>query len=125
MTVLEGDILPPRLGRRAVNKVRDQNFVNRPAKVPAGNGKPSGDIRAAILAYLTAIGPAKLNGDGFWNVKGLPSTGDVIDALGRDRTPANYASVSRSLSRMQSKGLIVGYEVLFSVGKGYRWGIAP
>ena len=50
---------------------------------------------------------------------------EIIDALGGDRTPAQYASVSKALKRLEQRGLIrsVSGQVA-SQGKGYRYRLA-
>lgn len=108
----EGCSLLPNGGFAKVKGVPDRNVVNRPAA----------DL---ILDLLRERGLAKPYGDGSFDTKHLPRTGDVIDALGRPRDNVSYASVSRSLARLQAKGLIVAYRGLWSVGQGHRWGIVP
>lgn len=52
----------------------------------------------------------------------LPRTRDIVDALGRHRDKAAYASVSRSLRRLWEAGRINAYQgVMASPGYGHRW----
>jgi DNA-binding MarR family transcriptional regulator len=59
-------------------------------------------------------------------IAALPTTGRVIEALGRERSAANYAIVSRALARLEQRGLIQGWRSeLLVVGKGRRYCLAP
>lgn len=44
---------------------------------------------------------------------------DVIEALGLPRTNASRASVSRSLARLCDRGLVLAWQHMFAVGRGY------
>lgn len=46
---------------------------------------------------------------------------DVIEALGLPRTNASRASVSRSLARLCNRGLVLAWQGMFAVGRGYRY----
>ena len=46
---------------------------------------------------------------------------DVIEALGLPRTNASRASVSRSLARLCERGLVLAWQGMFAVGRGYRY----
>lgn len=51
-------------------------------------------------------------------------TGDIIDALGLPRKPAVYASVSRALGRLCSRGMVLVYQPnLLRPGKGFGYGL--
>lgn len=94
-----------------VIKVSHENIDNR-----------SSQMQAAILEILAdrrAFPPSSsFIGD-------LPRTGDIVDALGRDRDKAGYASVSRSLNRLWKAGKVHAYSAtLYIKGKGYRWSLA-
>lgn len=92
--------------------------MNRLAKTPIediANRLPEQQRR--ILAYLAAYPPpaGEYIGD-------LPRTSDVVDALGRARDKAGYASVSRSLSRLWAAGRIESYAPFLATrGFGRRW----
>jgi hypothetical protein len=93
------------------NKVGDENFISRLSKV-----------QKDILAFL-ATAPQPLyqpNEYGTYNTNNAPRTGDVIDALGRERTPSNYAVVSRAMGRLEARGLINVFHsaVFYRPGKG-------
>ena len=50
----------------------------------------------------------------------LASTGDVLVALGRERTPANYASASKALKRLLDRGYIGWWH---GGARGYRYAL--
>lgn len=51
-------------------------------------------------------------------------TGVIIDALGLKRTPTAYASVSRTMSRLCSRGLVELYQPsMYRQGKGFGYGL--
>lgn len=75
----------------------------------------------AILEALPAAGDCKLLSNGEL-VQDTATTGAVLDALGLPRTPANYASVSRSLDRLAQRGLVAVYRpALCRQGRGYLY----
>ena len=81
----------------------------------------SSQMQAAILEILAdrrAVPPtSSFIGD-------LPRTGDIVDALGRSRDKAGYASVSRSLKRLWKAGKVQAYSsILCARGNGYRWSL--
>jgi hypothetical protein len=52
----------------------------------------------------------------------MASTGRVIDALGRDRTNANYAAISKALHRLVERDLVVPFVAQCALpGKGRRY----
>jgi hypothetical protein len=92
---------------QAVNKVQDDNIVNRRGQAEA------------ILAFLKKFAP--VTGD---YIGHLPTTGDIVDAIGRERNNASFASVSRTLRRLEAAGKIAAYQsTLCIIGKGYRYGL--
>lgn len=91
-----------------VNNVEGQNIVNRLSP-----------LQRDILAILTER-KALPCGD---YIGHLPRTGQIIDALERDRNAASYASISRALSRLEKAGLVCAYRGMFSRGKGYAYGL--
>jgi hypothetical protein len=100
------------------NKVENANLISRLSK-----------MQKEILTYLVTA-PQPLhhpNEYGTYNTKNVPRTGDIIDALHRQRTPSNYAVVSRALSRLQARGLINSFHgaVFYSQGKGHCYAINP
>lgn len=125
MIVLDGEIIAPgsKLGRGTrtvmkgvgtdtVIKVRKRNIANRVAISP---------MQHQILNILTAAGQAV--GD---RIGHLPRTGDIVDALGLPRTKAAFASVSRSLSRLEKAGRIGIYDPLIATrGNGRHYGVKP
>jgi hypothetical protein len=77
--------------------------------------------QAAILEILATKGPVTDQTHYF----DMMRTGAIIDALGRPRTKAAFASVSRSLNRLYRAGLIVACYCNFStVGDGLAYGAA-
>jgi hypothetical protein len=46
---------------------------------------------------------------------------DVIEVLGLPRTNASRASVSRSLARLCDRGLVLAWQGMFAIGRGYRY----
>ncbi|WP_130229040.1 helix-turn-helix domain-containing protein [Bradyrhizobium sp. Leo121] len=80
-----------------------------------------------ILAHLAAAPQPTPSprGDGML-IGHLSRTGDIIDALGRERTPSNYAAVSKALDRLNKRGLINAHRAQCClVGKGYRYAVNP
>jgi hypothetical protein len=90
------------------NKIPIQNIVNR-----------TNARRSDILDALDNLGALGARGNFIGH---LPSTGDVIDAMGLARDATTFASVSRSLRRMAVAGLIREWRAtLCHRGKGARW----
>ena len=78
-------------------------------------------LQGAILKVLACY-PKKGREGGY--IGDLARTGDVVDALGRARDKAGYASVARSLNRLWVAGRIHAYSSeIFTRGKGYRWAL--
>lgn len=96
---------------RPVNNIPNQNSFNRLSK-----------RQRAILAYLDercAFRPLDER------IGHLPRTGQIIDGLDLDRTPTNYASVSRSLERLRKAGLVEAYSPsICTQGKGWHYALA-
>lgn len=92
------------------NIVRQENLISRLSKVQK-------EILANLATFSQPIGTY---------IGNLPRTGDIIDALGRDRTASNYAVISRALTRLCSRGLISAFHgEIYSQGKGFRYAINP
>lgn len=97
------------------NNIQHENLISRLSKV-----------QKEILAYLVTTPQPIPHGDDTITVYHLPRTGDVIDALGRKRTPSNYAVVSRALSRLRARGLIFSYcGFLCWRGQGNGYAVNP
>ena len=61
--------------------------------------------------------------DGLFD-KELARPGDILDALGVERTPVRYASVSRALKRLSRRGLINMYDTEeWLPGKSYLYAL--
>jgi len=57
---------------------------------------------------------------------GLPTTGEIIDALGLERSAQNYASVSRTLARLVERGEVLLWQgELYRAGRGYGYSLRP
>ncbi len=92
----------------AANKFQNQNVVSRLSRVQRG-----------ILAYLATT--PQPSGSHIGN---LPRTGDIIEALGGERTASKYAIVSKSLRRLEERGLVCVYSSEMAIqGKGYRYAL--
>ncbi|MBP1297459.1 hypothetical protein [Bradyrhizobium elkanii] len=77
-------------------------------------------MQKRILVYLASTGQP--HGD---RIGHLPRTGDVVDQLGMRRDKAGFASVSRSLSRLNAAGLIDAYyPCLATRGMGAHWALS-
>lgn len=87
-------------------------------KVPKQNaGNRLSEMQLAILAYMIAF-PAPSTS----KIGHLPTTGEVIDGLGLQRNKITFASVSRSLSRLEKSGRLFSWVgELRSQGGGFRW----
>jgi hypothetical protein len=78
-------------------------------------------LQKEIRAYLATTPQPEPYGE-VWLISHLPSTGSIIVALGRERTPSNYAAVSKALRRLEERGLIVGHQATCHLqGKGLRY----
>lgn len=91
-----------------VNKVLVDNVFNRLSP-----------MQREIMDYL-----ANFDGPIGNRIGHLPRTGDIIDGIGRARTNASFAAVSRSLSRLRAAGLIDAYDTeLRTRGDGSHWSL--
>lgn len=69
--------------------------------------------------------PSQPSEDQRFSARDLACTGDVIDALGRLRTPANFASVSRALRSLTRRDLVRSYSAFgHPHGRGWRYCLA-
>ena len=92
------------------NNVPKRRFISRLSK-----------MQKAILAHLAAA--PQPNGD---LIGHLSRTGDIINALGRERTPSSYAAISKALRRLEERGLINAYSAQCRLaGNGYRYAVNP
>ncbi|WP_445222164.1 hypothetical protein ACKWRH_21100 [Bradyrhizobium sp. Pa8] len=91
------------------NKIQHENLVSRLSK-----------MQKEIISYLFTAPQPTPHPSGGLTVYHLPRTGDIIDALGRERTAANFAAVSKALLRLEKRGLIYSYraELCYWRGKG-------
>ncbi|MGN6451314.1 MAG: hypothetical protein ACTHLK_22520 [Brucella intermedia] len=126
MNILEGEIILPgeklRVGVYPVKNKGDatDTVKNIPKQNNVNRARPSA-LQYAIMNILTAAGQPIGEKIGH-----LPRTGDIVDALGLPKTNSSFASVSRSLSRMEKAGRIVGYTPYLSTrGNGRHWGVKP
>jgi DNA-binding MarR family transcriptional regulator len=93
----------------SVNKVSNRNIDNRPLSA----------VQVSILRHLATRRSAKGGCIGH-----LPTTGGVIQAIGGQRDRVSYASVSRSLGRLNRAGLVDSYLSEVAIrGRGYRYAI--
>ena len=91
-----------------VNKVLVDNIFNRLSP-----------MQREIMDYL-----ANFDGPIGNRIGHLPRTGDIIDGIGRARTNASFAAVSRSLARLHANGLVDAYHAeLCTRGNGARWSL--
>lgn len=90
--------------------------------VPLKNidNRRTSDLQRQILHHLETVqGPS----GGY--IGHLPRTGDLVDAVGRQRGKAGFASVSRALSRLCRDGLVERYVAEVCIrGRGYRYALA-
>lgn len=88
--------------------------------VPVENGyNQLSPMQREILRHLATCSGPMGNRIGH-----MPRTGDIIDAIGRPRTNSSFASVSRSLGRLQAAGLIDAYRAeLCTRGDGAHWSL--
>jgi hypothetical protein len=101
--------------KEAVINVQDQNIDNRLNAI----GRRLSVQQRRILTYLAGAGQPI--GSFIGN---LPRTGDVVDQLGLVRNKTGFASVSRSLARLNSIGLIASYSPnICTRGCGYHWAV--
>ena len=77
-------------------------------------------VQKDILAFLATVPPPSTEDLTAW-----PTTGDVIEAIGRERNNSNYASVSRALARLADRGLVEAWSSFGHIqGKGHRYRLA-
>jgi hypothetical protein len=75
-------------------------------------------LQKSILSYLQKT--PRYNQSA--TIKGIPGTGDIIDAIGRQRNPATYAAVSKALRRLEDRGLVSSCMPGLAVqGKGLKY----
>ena len=95
-----------------------QNVVNRLSR-----------LQKDILTFLATVSPPSMETPdeyGRVSLAVLPTTGAVIEAVGRERNPANYAIVSRALVRLVERGLVQAWSgELLTQGKGHHYCLAP
>lgn len=84
----------------AVSKETNLQFASRPPGVRLS------ELQRAILEVLEARTPG--------GIDAMVRTGDVIDALGRRRDKAGFASVSRSLGRLRAHELVLAWRSPFA-----------
>ena len=85
-------------------------------------GKGLSRLQCAILESLPAGNTFHHDEYGHAHIGHLPTTGDILEALGRNRTKANYAAVSKALRRLEERGLVVSFDtVIWNRGKGRRY----
>lgn len=89
----------------------DDETEPRAAERAAWSGLDARQMR--ILRILDASGAEVLG------------TGDVIRALGLDPTLSANASVSRSLARLEARGLVGAAQVQGTDGRRKRWSLSP
>lgn len=80
-------------------------------------GRGLSHLQQAILETLPS-------GKGFQGgyVGWLPTTGDILTALGKGRTNANYAAVSKALRRLEERGMVVSFTATLAIrGNGFRY----
>lgn len=83
-------------------------------------------LQCAILDVLKAVKPSPCTPDqwGAEYIGHLPTSGQILEALGRDRTNANYAAVSKALRRLEERRLIVSHRSqLWLRGKALRYAL--
>lgn len=84
-------------------------------------GKGLSPMQREILRALRRFPMSLAEGERM-SARDMASTGDVIDALGRLRTPSNFASISRALSSLTKRNLVRGYSAFGHLqGKGWRY----
>lgn len=84
-------------------------------------GRGLSPMQSAILDALRSFPTEPPQGVRF-QATDLAATGDVIDAIGRLRTPESFASVSRALNSLAKRGLVRCYSAHgYLRGKGWRY----
>jgi hypothetical protein len=88
------------------NKGKNETIVSRLSK-----------MQKEILVVLATM-PQPV-GD---KITGLPGTGNIIDALRRQRTASSYAAISKALRRLEERGLVSGCRSTVALpGLGLRY----
>ena len=81
-------------------------------------GRGLSQLQRAILELLP-LGPEQGRGD---YIGHLPTSGAILDALGRPRDNAGYAAVSKALARLEQRGLVISYRAQVALrGKALRY----
>lgn len=95
-----------------VIKVQDQNIDNHLSA-----------LQTDILDFLKSEGATGPRPGGY--IAHLPTTGRIVDGVGRDRDKAGFASVSRALDRLRKRGFVVAFQSVMHIrGKGFRYALA-
>ena len=74
-------------------------------------GRGLSQLQTAILMVLDAAPHSDRGPDryGAQYIGHMPTTGEIMDALGRPKNNTNYAAVSKALRRLEARGLITSY----------------
>ena len=102
-------------GQQTANNISMQNIVSRLSK-----------LQREIVTFLATRPEPRFHRDAYdrdmMDLREVPTPSEMIDALGRERNPSNYAVVSRALQRLQRRGLVArGSSEVPSAGRGYRY----
>src|SRR5689334_7475553 len=107
-TMQSRDTIAIALGADQVINTPKQNIDNRLSR-----------LQRDVLAYLATVGQPQ--GD---RIGHLPRTGEVVDAIGRNRDKASFTAVSRALSRLEKAGLVAAHRPSIATrGKGSHWAL--
>jgi len=111
-----------------VNNIPGENLVNRPPADPV-NKVARADLVNRLSpmqrAIINALDPMPEPAGGYISLKGMPTTGGVIERIGRLREPKSYASVSRSLERLVRAGLVEACSGQLCIqGRGFRYALS-
>ena len=90
-------------------------------------GRGLSQLQCAILEVLAEVpaSPKPTDQYGARYIGHLPTTGDILTALGRERDNANYAAVSKALARLGKRGLVEAFGSQISTqGKGHRYSLS-
>ena len=95
-----------------VSKIPVQNIDNRLSA-----------LQSDILDFLRSDDATGPRPGGY--IAHLPTTGAIVDGVGRDRDKAGFASVSRALARLCERELVVAYRSAMAIrSKGFRYSLA-
>ena len=84
-------------------------------------GRGLSQLQKAVLEVLDTF-PSYEQALADPSIKGMASTGRVIDALGRPRDNVSYAAVSKALNRLVERDLVVPFVAgVMLRGKGRRY----